>query len=135
MNDFALVEQEDEWGCGVACVASRLGVTYAVAKSRLEKQKGSGIEEKPKGLDLDPIVKVLHRAGVDVVADWFAKEMPAGTIAYIDGAAPYKDGHYLLKVAGGWMDPWSSMPAKAREAKVQKGLPKGTNIKVALVPK
>ena len=137
MATYALMAQEDDWGCGVACVASLLGLSYKVAKQRLEKCKGCGVDVKPKGLDLEPIVTVLHRAGVEVVADWFAKEFPSGTIAYIEGAAPYDCGHYLLRVDEGWMDPWFNMhmPKEKRVANVRKGLPKDSRIKVALIPK
>ncbi len=127
--------QQDEWGCGVACVASLIGVPYDVAKKRLVEYKGRGINQSPKGLELDPIVYVLHDAGIEVLADWFAKDFPDGTIAYIKGGAPYECGHYLLKVPGGWMDPWFNMPAEDRVAKIRKGLPKGTKVKVALIPK
>ena len=135
MNEYQLIAQQDKWGCGVACVASLLAVPYEVAKQRLVEYKGRGINQFPKGLELDPIVKVLHDAGVEVLADWFAQEFPDGTIVYIEGGEPYECGHYLLRVSGGWMDPWFNMPEEDRVAKVRKGLPKGAIIKVALIPK
>jgi hypothetical protein len=130
---------DDEWGCGVACVASRLGISYAVAKKRLELVKGGSVNKATpaslKGLNLDPIVKVLRKAGVRVIADWYAKEHPIGTIVLISGGAPYAEEHYLLRVADGWMDPWVNMPnRKVRLAAVRKSLPAGTKIKVALLP-
>lgn len=136
MRDFHEVPQKHMWGCGIACVASRLGISYEYAKERLEKIKGKGINAYPHGLDLDPIVHVLRRSRIKVVADWYAKSFPTGTIAYISGERPYKDGHYVLKVDGGWMDPWINInrPNDRRKAGLRTQLPKGAKVKVALIP-
>jgi hypothetical protein len=136
-HNFKEVTQDHEWGCGIACVASRLGISYELAKSRLEKMKGKGINDFPEGLDLDPIVHVLKKSKVKVIADWFAKSFPTGTIALISGKNnPYKHGHYLLKVDKGWMDPWINIdrPKEKRDSGIRPFLPKGTKIKVALIP-
>ena len=37
VRDFHEVPQKHMWGCGIACVASRLGISYEYAKERLEK--------------------------------------------------------------------------------------------------
>ena len=131
---YAALAQKHEWGCGIACVASRLGISYEAAKERLEKFRDGNINKSPKGLNLDPIVHVLRKAKIKVVADWYAEEFPVGTIVLIYGSAPYEAGHYLLRVADGLMDPWANMPErKPRAAKIRKSLPKGTEIEVALL--
>ena len=135
MCQYPQVRQEDEWGCGVACVAARLGISYDEARARLEHVKGNPINMEPKGLELDPIVHVLHEANVHVVADWYADDFPPGTIVYISGEPPYEWGHYLLKVAQGWMDPWANMPRQQRKAGFIDNPPHGTRIVVALIPK
>ncbi len=40
MKKYRLVKQLDEWGCGVACVASLLGISYKKAKDALVEIKG-----------------------------------------------------------------------------------------------
>jgi hypothetical protein len=89
---------------------------------------------------LGPIVHVLHEANVHVVADWFAVDFPLGTIVYISGNERdknelYKYGHYLLKTANGWMNPWANMPNKRRQSGFIDRPPDVTRIEVALLPK
>lgn len=148
MARYKAVPQEDIWGCGVACVASRIGKPYAVVKALLEKAKGGSISDVTKrslkGLNLDPIVEVLFGEGIKVIADWpgkswSAKKCPIGTIVLVYGRRPYDDGHYLLRVPEGWMDPWSNMPQEMSKekpkprAEIRADLsPKGYRVKVSV---
>lgn len=133
---YAAVTQKDEWGCGVACVASLLDIAYDDAKVRLESSKGATLNQRPKGLELDAIVHVLHDAGISVVANWYAAKYPVGTIALVFGAGNYADGHYLLRVPNGWMNPWETLYDRRRKrtSSIKKTLPRGTRVDVALVP-
>ncbi|MCX7564492.1 hypothetical protein OS176_13270 [Xanthomonadaceae bacterium XH05] len=136
MNRFELVEQKEEWGCGVACVASFLGTTYDDARELLRKQKGGKtVQAAPKGLELHHIALALQERGYRVVADWREpSQFREGTIVCISGDKPYDGHHYIIKTRKGWMDPWHNIGTKPRKADFRKSYPKGTEFLVALVP-
>ncbi|MFH1400687.1 MAG: hypothetical protein ABIH41_04145, partial [Nanoarchaeota archaeon] len=47
-----------------------------------------------------------------------------GTIVFIKPSDRYPAGHYLLRVASGWMDPWINLPSVApARAGIRKRLP------------
>lgn len=134
MTQYALVTQEDEWGCGAACVASLLGISYAKAKQLVEKIKGQSVNARPRGLELHHLALALKKKSVKVIADWNPIEIPNGTIVCISGDPPYDGDHYMLKTPHGWMDPWYNLDESKMEAKYRKKYPKGTSFLVALVP-
>ena len=136
MSRFELVTQTEEWGCGVACVASFLGVSYEEAKALLREQKdGKTVNAKPYGLELHHIALALQEHGHRFIADW---REPAryreGTIVLVRGPAPYDGEHYMLKTRKGWMDPWHNMGTTPRKAGFRDTLPEDTEFLVALVP-
>ena len=137
MARFDPVVQTEEWGCGVACVASFLGTSYNEARELLRKQKnGRTVNAKPKGLELHHIALALQDRGYRVVADWKEpKKFVQGTIVCISGKKPYGEHHYMLKTRKGWMDPWHNMDSKPRRADFREDFPEGTMFLVALVPK
>jgi hypothetical protein len=132
---YKSVVQEDEWGCGAACVASLLDISYQEAKRRLEDAKEAALDDEPKGLNYDPIAQVLHDYGITVIADWNAKKYPPGTIVLVYGKGNYKDGHYLLRVPNGWMNPWETLYDRRKKkcSSIKKSLPEGTRVKAALI--
>lgn len=132
MAKYDLVSQEDKWGCGAACVASLLDISYAKAKKLVEREKGCSVNAKPRGLELHHIALALKKH-VKVVADWSPDEIHDGSIVCISGSAPYDGDHYILKTPHGWMDPWYNLDENTMEAKYRKRLPKGTSFLVALV--
>lgn len=140
MKKYGLVSQEDEWGCGAACVASLLGVSYRKAKKLVEIVKEAPIDEgqdRPgpgPGLELHHIAIALHDAGVKVIADWYPAEIPDGSIVCIGGDWPYDNDHYILKTPNGWMDPCYDLKKKNMVARYRKDYPEGTDFLVALVP-
>ncbi|WP_199047481.1 MULTISPECIES: hypothetical protein [unclassified Dyella] len=137
---YDLVSQDlDEWGCGVACVASLTATPYEQAKELLEKVKGARIGATPKGLELHEIALALQEHRIYMVADW---QEPAqanyrnGTIVCVGAADGRRDSHhYMLKTPSGWMDPWHNMGNKPRRAGYRVRFPKGKYFMVALVPK
>ncbi|KAB7702100.1 hypothetical protein GBN33_03095 [Plesiomonas shigelloides] len=137
MERFSLVAQTDEWGCGVACVASFLGISYSTASELLRKHKnGKTVNQTPKGLELHHIALALQDYGYRVVADWKEpKKFVQGTIVCIAGEKPYDGHHYMLKTRNGWMDPWLNIGKKPRKAGFRKKYPDGTEFLVALIPK
>jgi len=137
MNKYRLVEQENEWGCGVACVASLLGIEYDAALKRLEHHKKGKLDEKPLGLDIHEIIWSLSDHDLWYIADWRRPaHFPVGSIVCIRGKAPYQDDHYLLMTPHGWMDPWhnTSKNVSAIKADYREAFPIGTEFIVALMP-
>jgi len=132
-----LVTQRDEWGCGAACVASLLAISYGDALTRLEHYKGAGINEQPKGLEPTPIIHVLRDAGYEATKQYKACSWPLGTIVLLTWEfGRYKDcGHYMLLTGRGWMDPWYNLNKRPRKSQYRSVLPKNTAVKAALVVK
>lgn len=134
---YRLVTQLGEWACGVACVASALGISYRDALRRLENHKGTKVGHPPRGLEPEPIIRVMTDAGLQMIELTEYRQWPLGTIAFLsEDWGKYKgSGHYLLKTDHGWMDSWANFPNKPRRAAYQKRLPYGTALQLALVPK
>jgi len=61
MTQYQLVSQEDDWGCGAACIASLLDIRYQQAKQLVEKVKGRSINALPCGLELHHIAIALQK--------------------------------------------------------------------------
>ena len=75
MTQYGLVVQEEEWGCGAACVASLLGVSYEDAKTLVEEEKGIPIDKGDFKNRLYPGREHQHPAlalkkKIIMVADW-----------------------------------------------------------------
>ena len=129
------MSQEDEWGCGAACVASLLGVTYQEAKKLVEDIKGRSVNAKPHGLELHHIALTLQAEGIKVIADWAPTVIfPNGTIVCIGGKSHYKYEHYLLKTPSGWMDPWYNLDPEKKVARYRENFPEDSEFLVALIP-
>jgi len=131
-----LVSQLDEWGCGVACAASALKISYVEAKRRLIKVKGRDIDEEPFGLELEPILEVLKNGGKAFRTVNNGRNLPIGSIVFLsEELGKYAgSGHYLLKTNDGWMNPWGNFPESKPRAEYQTRLPRNTRVQVALVP-
>ncbi|MGD9983742.1 MAG: hypothetical protein AB7S51_06245 [Porticoccaceae bacterium] len=131
-----LVSQLDKWGCGVACVASALAISYAEAKRRLVEAKGGGIDEEPSGLELEPILEVLKTSGKSFRKIYTGRNLPIGTIVFLsETVGRYAGfGHYLLKTKDGWMNPWANMLEKKPRAAYQPRLPNNAPVQAALIP-
>lgn len=134
MATYDLVTQDDEWGCGAACVASLLNISYHEAKELVESVKGKSVNESPPGFELHHLALALKKKRFKVVADWSPDGIPDGAIVCISGPPPYDGDHYILKTPHGWMDPWYNLDENKRAAKYRKRLPNGTSFLVALVP-
>ena len=137
MAKYRLVKQRDEWGCGVACAASLLGISYKKAKDTLVEIKGNEIDGKPYGLSLRALSKLIpsHIAiykGVGNINHW-----PIGAIVFLsEESGRYAgSGHYILKTPAGWMDPWANSENLPRQAKFRARLPRNTTIQAALIPR
>ena len=133
---YRLVTQLGEWACGVACVASALGISYSDALRRLEKYKGAKVSDRPRGLELEPIILVMKDAAIQLTEEiGYRRRWPVGTIVFMsEDKGKYKGGgHYLLRCPNGWMDSWVNFPEKPRRAAYRYRLPYGSSVQVALV--
>ena len=124
-----LVTQEEGMGCGIACAASALGISYQEARKLSENPNGS----YSKGYSCKDIVKILNKGGKNYIYKKFKEEYDyllgrSGTIVFVKEGDDDILGHYLLKTNKGWMDCWinwpSINPAKAGYNKEMHGEPK-----------
>ncbi|MFH1400598.1 MAG: hypothetical protein ABIH41_03700, partial [Nanoarchaeota archaeon] len=107
------VAQEHVMGCGVACVAAAARIRYVDALRRFNV-KNAGT----KGYTLAEMRGALAQLGLRYAFARMGPERKAlmrkvGTIVFIKPSDRYPAGHYLLRVASGWMDPWINLPSVA----------------------
>ncbi|HEY2596063.1 MAG TPA: hypothetical protein VGK33_19395 [Chloroflexota bacterium] len=127
MRRYRAVAQEDDWGGGVACVASVLGASYAQIVAKL----GEKWNRKPAP-GLGPPVESLRR----VLNDGFKD---TGLVYELDGPfigdpnsletgsiVSLVSGRYLMRAAEGWMDP--------ARGKMRKRLPDKVRMTLILTP-
>jgi hypothetical protein len=110
------VSQEHLLGCGVACVASRCGITYKDALSLFSHPEHAWT----RGYYCEEMVEALKSAGFFYS---FARFDPTdagnkiarllkipGTIAFQERCEEYPHGHFFVRTSSGWMNPWSNFP-------------------------
>ena len=121
---YKLTAQEHSMGCGVACVASLLGISYKKSLRLFNKKYAS-----TRGYYLKELALALSKKGLDYkyskITDVTKKSLKIpGSIVFIRRSKKYPAGHYLLKTDKGWMNPWINYP-KINPAKsgFQKKLP------------
>jgi len=106
------ITQEGPSGCGVACTAQVLGVSY---KKTLRLFKDGENKHTFSGFYCKEIVKVLTRRGYESWFEYIKKSKlksiyKDSTIVFIKRSKKYPQGHYLVRVGKYWMDPWFNMP-------------------------
>lgn len=136
MKRYSPLVQGDEWGCGAACVASLLGVTYKKTKALLgHKHPDKGY----KGYSCAELSRGLRRGGLAYRGRLCARRkddaIPVGAIVFLSRKAGKFEGsgHYLLRTPAGWMDPWSNYPDPSRKAKISTRRPR--NVSHVLLPR
>ncbi len=100
------ITQEDNMGCGAACVAFAANKTYKQAATALGRTKARTV-----GFQLKELVDALGQNGLDYR---FKHVQPTvkqaiyqeGVIVFIKRSIRYPYGHYLIRHNGQWMDPW-----------------------------
>jgi hypothetical protein len=128
---YRAVVQEDDWGGGVACVASVLGASYAQIAAKLGEKWRRKPTRKP-ALDRGPSAELLRGVLNDGFKDTglvYELDRPfigdpnaleTGTIVSL------ASGRYLMRAADGWMDP--------ARAKLRKRLPEKVQLALVLTP-
>ena len=101
-------------GCGVACVASVLRISYQQALKRFQSVGVNG-DHMMAGFSRCSLKTVLKKAGREYTFHSFgpvteserrrrANGLPERSIVYVfDKNTRYCYGHYLVRMPGGWM--------------------------------
>jgi hypothetical protein len=105
------VTQEFEYGCGIACFAFVVNVSYGEAARLLGKKQSNSNRFWVKDF-----LYQLNRAGLKYRSMHIGKKYKRriyndGTIILIYRSKKYPVGHYLIRHEGQWMDPWINLPA------------------------
>jgi hypothetical protein len=120
MRRYRAVAQEDDWGGGVACVASVLGLSYAqvVAKLRRKPAEGQG------GPSVDVLRRILNDGFKDTGLVYELDQPFIGDPDSLETGAiiSLAGGRYLMRAADGWMDPASGKIRRRLPEKVQRAL-------------
>ena len=112
-----LVKQEESMGCGIACVASRIGISYQETRKLFAHPERSST----KGYYCKDLVEVLASRGLKYK---FKKVKESndeiinrvGSIVFAKRGKKYPEGHWLLKTENGWMNSWHNWPGKIEDA-------------------
>lgn len=104
------ITQEDNMGCGAACVAFIGERTYREAAKVLGQTKA-----KTTGYHLKELVVALEQFGVPshfkhIKLNARPISYQQGLIVFIKRSAKYPYGHYLARHNDAWMDPWINLP-------------------------
>jgi hypothetical protein len=99
-------------GCGVACVAQILAVTYNQALRFFRNGESAAVL---RGFYCKDIVKALKLAGRNYRFFYVNQKRRGriyknGTVVLIARSRRYPQGHYLARVKNRWMDSWINWP-------------------------
>lgn len=118
------VRQEDDFGCGFACVAYICDLQYQDVKkftNNPENAEAGGYRCKPLCDILNRIYKQNKIAKVwktKYVGKTKNPEIPNESILYINKNDKYKYGHYIVKTKYGYMNPFSNLSEVSGNSKL-----------------
>lgn len=118
------ITQEFDYGCGIACYAFALGITYKQAVSALGKEQANSTRFWVKDL-----TAALNKSGKNYESKHFKPYLHKrlcreGTIVLIRRSKTYPAGHYLIRYKKHWMDPWINLPDDRNIKNAQSGFRK-----------
>jgi hypothetical protein len=118
------ITQEFDYGCGIACYAFALKISYKEAVVSLGSKQSSSTRFWIKDFK-----KALNTAGKNYKANYIkphlrAKIYKEGTIVLIRRSKHYPAGHYLIRHNDKWMDPWINLPYNKNIAEAKSGFRK-----------
>ena len=111
--------QRNKFGCGIACAASVLDLSYQQAKKLFTNSK----QAKNFGFLCKEIVTALKKKGFIYEYKYIKPKVKRriyrpGTIVFIARSIKYPAGHYLSRDSKKrWMDPWINFPSDVSKAK------------------
>lgn len=118
------VVQEDRMGCGVACMAAVLDITYQEA---LGLFKNGMNRAETEGFYCPDIVMALAKQGKSYRFKKVSKPgdeiFETGSIIYVRKSLRYPLGHFLARAEQDWMDSWINFPSLPRKAGLRGNLP------------
>lgn len=105
------ITQEFDYGCGIACYAFALGISYKKAAKQLGEQQAQSNRFWVKDLR-----EALNKSGLSYISRHCKPrqdnlEYSEGTIVLIRRSKIYPTGHYLIRHNNQWMDPWVNSPS------------------------
>ena len=117
--------QEDELGCGVACTAFILGISYQDALSLFEDGKSKADNA---GFYCKEICKILMKNYKFYEFKYIKpknryKMYKSNSIVFVKRSKKYKYGHFLARHDNTWMDPWINFPKYPRKSGFRKRIP------------
>ena len=103
------ITQEFDYGCGIACFAFALGMTYKHAADHLGELQANSTR-----FWIKDFTAALNNSGMSYVSRHIKPPMlrkiyKEGTIVLIRRSKQYPTGHYLIRHRGHWMDPWINL--------------------------
>lgn len=104
-----LISQEDSMGCAIACVAFVLNINYKEATQLFdfpEKRKTSGYRSS----ELRKALQKKEYGNFSKYVGRITKPiLQSGDIVYVKKCVTFPCGHYLVKIARGYMDPFINL--------------------------
>ena len=115
------ITQEFDYGCGIACFAFALNITYKEAAALLGPKQAASTRFWVRDL-----VNELRKQGKPYRAKYVKpylrrKIYETGTIVLIRRSKRYPTGHYLIRYDGMWMDPWINLVVSKNIAQAKSG--------------
>jgi len=104
------ITQEFEYGCGIACYAFALHISYQQAAVLLGPKQALS-----NRFWIKDFTAALNDAGLKYYSKHINDKLRRsiyedGTIVLIDRSKKYSSGHYLIRYNSQWMDPWINLP-------------------------
>ena len=105
------ITQVFDYGCGIACYAFVLGISYKEAEVRL------GIKQaKSERFWVKDLTNALDKAGLRYERKYIKPHIKPliykhGVIVLLERSKDYPVGHYLVRHDDTWMDPWINLPS------------------------
>ncbi|MCA9350148.1 hypothetical protein H6794_00710 [Candidatus Nomurabacteria bacterium] len=118
------ITQEFDYGCGIACYAFALNISYKQAERLLGAKQSKSTRFWVKDLS-----QRLNESGLNYSSRYLNKKIKKqiyidGTIVLIRRSKKYIAGHYLIRYKGYWMDPWINLPFDNNIANAKSGFRK-----------
>jgi hypothetical protein len=101
------VTQLDRYGCGVACVAFVLGVSYQEARKLFKEERIVSAKTYCFDITRALLVKKVTYKYSKLTSGNLQLSQQKGAIVFVrKNKDIYPMGHYLVRTDNGWMDPW-----------------------------
>lgn len=103
------ITQEFDYGCGIACFAFALNISYKQAENILGKK-----QSKSERFYVKDFTEALKKEGKAYQSKYVKSHIrrliyKEGAIVLIRRSKTYKAGHYLIRHDSHWMDPWINL--------------------------